>query len=102
MKKLQTSLLAVAALAGVGAAFAFKAPNKKFFFNVVYAKRIGATNPQFTYSTVQFGGLGIGCKGDPGSSCTFTTTKTVAFFNSNNQNTFPTQVHYLSPDQIYK
>ena len=86
MKKLVTGLTAIAAVVGVTSAFAF-AP-KKFLPNIIYGE-LGSDN-KFHYFT-SAPGVPFGCSTYNGAACTFSSTKTVTFFNDNKQLSFPQQ-----------
>ena len=77
MKKIQTSIMVIAAIAGVSAAQAFKPAHR--FLNPIQAHDNG--DGTYTYFNTS-GAPGSCVAGQPSQACTFSSTKTAGFFNT--------------------
>lgn len=102
------SLVAIAALVGVGGALAFT-PSHKTLANKIFGQRAGTSG---AYSYANKPGTPTGsCLSNTGSVCTFSSTATAAYFNTHNTSTFPAVnadpgagvlVSYTATSKIYR
>jgi hypothetical protein len=104
MKKFQTTAAAVAAVLGLGGAFAFT-PHNKALPNLVQVRQ--NANGTFTYfNTPSAPVTGATCESvDKTSACTFSSTSTASFFNLHNTTAIPTSngtsVNYVNTTNAF-